>query len=400
MVARWQGALYDVTWCADALLHRPFATICEVGEMSFFLLGKDSDGRLTLLSETALPTRQAAMAELSRVTGDPAFSSWDDEVVVMDLDAGTPVLLVRPAAGSGAAEEPAGDADEVAVESAEPEEPAETASEEQAEPDAEEYATAEAEPADDDGAPEESELAEDASVVEAPALDAEPAVSVEDEDEISLKEALQRTAEQMESEGISAPESVGPADADEAEPTADEEPLAAEDSGETAAKAGDAEESAEETQSWPWDTAPAAETPAEEDAEAAPFALDALEEPGTDDAGLVRAPGDDETMSSSRPVILGAYGETDIETEPAAASMEVTVEAEQVPAPEIPADVVATPDADSEMSDFILDLEPTPPGYELSSSAQTQMSCLDCIYERTCPHKDVGPPDCGSFQWK
>jgi hypothetical protein len=52
------------------------------------------------------------------------------------------------------------------------------------------------------------------------------------------------------------------------------------------------------------------------------------------------------------------------------------------------------------MSDFILDLEPTPPGYELSSSAQTQMSCLDCIYERTCPHKDVGPPDCGSFQWK
>ena len=66
--------------------------------MSFFLLGKHPDGRLSLLSENSFPTRQDAMAELSHLTASPLFDAWDAEVFVVDSDSGTPVLLVRPTA--------------------------------------------------------------------------------------------------------------------------------------------------------------------------------------------------------------------------------------------------------------------------------------------------------------
>ena len=64
--------------------------------MAFFLLGRSEDGGLSLLSDTAFESRQEALAELGRITADSAFDRWADEVLVFDLEAGTPVLLVRP----------------------------------------------------------------------------------------------------------------------------------------------------------------------------------------------------------------------------------------------------------------------------------------------------------------
>lgn len=72
--------------------------------MSFFLLARTEDGKLVLLSDEAFPTARKAQAHLSQLSSDPGFLHFDDEVVVMDLDKGTPILLVRPA-GAGAADE-------------------------------------------------------------------------------------------------------------------------------------------------------------------------------------------------------------------------------------------------------------------------------------------------------
>jgi hypothetical protein len=68
--------------------------------MSFFLIGLGPDDDLRLLSPKPLESRQAAMAELSRLSADPAFDHWDADVTVMDLNTGAPVLLVRPAAAA------------------------------------------------------------------------------------------------------------------------------------------------------------------------------------------------------------------------------------------------------------------------------------------------------------
>lgn len=66
--------------------------------MTFFLLGRASDNTLSLLSDSAFESRQDAMAELSRITSDAGFDRWDDEVLLLDIETGTPVLLVRPSA--------------------------------------------------------------------------------------------------------------------------------------------------------------------------------------------------------------------------------------------------------------------------------------------------------------
>lgn len=451
--------------------------------MPFFLLGKGPDDSLTLLAPTAHATRQDALAELSRLTADASFSHWDAEVLVMDLDSGTPVLLVRPAdapvaasapeeepaeepsAPADAAEEPADEPEEPVEEPEEPtEEPVEeAAAPEPEEPEAEESVEAEepsesivveeedveieatAEEQTEDAAEEpvvdeetstevvasEDEAAEaDIAAVlqdlvaeeEAEALTAEvetvtpdddtepPAVvevdeawaaavadttEAENESGISLKDALLRTARQMEGEGIVAPESVGPADA---EPGAVTEP--------------EPVEAAEAVPAWPWDT----QAP-----DTAPFALDALEEPGTDEGSLVRAAGDDDTMAAARPVILGAYGEAplppqpdvlpaidlpEVSVDPAAA--EPVLEPEIVPPP-VSAEQVAEPAPEPAVSDFILDLDEVAPspaaaseaGYSVTESTVAHMTCNDCVYVDTCPNKDQrDPSSCGSFQWK
>jgi len=71
--------------------------------MAFFLIGRGPGNGVRVLSGTLFETRQDAMAELSRLSSLPP-TILDADVFVADLDAGAPVLLVRPQAA--AADEP------------------------------------------------------------------------------------------------------------------------------------------------------------------------------------------------------------------------------------------------------------------------------------------------------
>ena len=355
--------------------------------MSFFLLGKDPAGELHLISSAVHKTRQDALSELSHLTADPGFPYWDADVLVMELESGTSVLLVRPTPR----------ADETAV----PELPAIENEEPLALVD--EESTAAAEPVDDvlahflDGLSEDpvaheevtdpvfADVREDALVVAANTPDAEPAVEPDagerkaDDPDDALREAIMRTAVHMESEGIVAPDSIG------AEVPAD----------------GSSPESTAGAPAWPWDTK----------GSEAPFPLDALEEPAHAVTPLVTAAGDEETMAVSRPMILGSYGEppvVDEAEEPAQDLIAVN------PTNEEPAPLSEVADA----SDFILDLDPVEESspsmsaatddFEVASELKiagefeadeavsaADMSCDDCVYVQSCPNKDQRDPKIG-----
>lgn len=66
--------------------------------MTFFLLARDTEGRLVLLSDTTFDSRNVALAALGRLTADPDFAFEGSELFVLDLEEATPVLLVRPTA--------------------------------------------------------------------------------------------------------------------------------------------------------------------------------------------------------------------------------------------------------------------------------------------------------------
>lgn len=377
--------------------------------MSFFLLGKDTDDELRLLSSKPLASRQEAMAELSRLTADPSFEHWDSEVFVMELDKGTPVLLMRPAdvTQPAAPEEPE-PAEETVVD-AEQDETPETDQGEVSEAETDEVepeavdpdTTPDADPAlaaviedlhsDDTVAPDDavadasiSSETEDSVVVVAdePVVvapieteQADETLVSEDEAAPSLKDAIKRTAAHMESEGIVAPDSVGPAAGGE-----------------------------DQVAAWPWATSSSDEG----------FSLDALEEPAREATPLVTAAGDEDTVAASRPVILGSYADEralDVplqpqepiepawpgpsSDEPAEPVQEVTLvdpESIEPPVTEPASEAAPVPDT----SDFILDLEPVTP-----AMPSPDMTCEDCVYVRTCPNSGQrDPKDCGSFQWK
>ncbi len=355
--------------------------------MSFFLIARGPDGSLELISNRSFESRADATAELSRITAEESFAFWDHEVLVGDLQGATPVLVVRPHAES----------------------------------------------------PPEAQRGEEGFGEAPPAKDVNGASAAEPSSD--LKEALRRTAVTLEAEGIVAPESVGPAvDVSVAAETAAEGPhdgapeeLAAEQAP-ALEPAMEAERDSEPEQepmhaeerpdasvveaeppAWPWATAQESKT----------FHLDALEEPGDDADSLIRAPGDDATLSASRPVILGAYetaGESqDAETAEApgvaATSENADVDAlladlasvsdgvEAPPAAESPGSKAAEPRPGQEVepttgepvgsgSDFV-DL-PAVPVDPIES-----MTCDDCVYTDTCPNKGQrDPASCGSFQWK
>jgi len=376
--------------------------------MSFFLLAKHPDDRLELLSSAVFETRPDALRALSATTEDPAFDSLDTEVLVVDLDTATPVLIVRSSQQStrdvGVAVEP------------EPESgsPLETA----------------------DGEDAFVAVADEAPVIEVDEVWAAAALETVEADDAALRNALARTTAQMESEGVSAlasveavPEAVMEIVAPEPEPVMPEPaPVAVEPEPEPiliqpAPLVPPVEPmSASETPAWPWDAAT--------DLPAPPvIGLDAFDEVSLDDGdgGLVRAAGDDAAMAASRPVILGAYDETVVS--PVAVVEEVVsyvaiteplpeptptpapapeVAPEPAPAPEAAPEPAPAPEIAPE-SDFILDLDPiaavpAPPGYEVSDTCDAEistMSCDDCVYVGTCPNKDErDPSSCGSFQWK
>ena len=68
--------------------------------MPFFLLARDEDDQLRLLTPDASPSRQDALAVLAKLTSDPGFDAWDAEVLLVDIDSALPVLLVRPSEGT------------------------------------------------------------------------------------------------------------------------------------------------------------------------------------------------------------------------------------------------------------------------------------------------------------
>lgn len=398
--------------------------------MAFFLLARGADDDVELLTPTLLSSRQEALAELSRLTADPAFLHWDAEILVVDVDAGVPVLLMRPSAPADApvASSEQSVFDETAesmsmpavifgqplvaeqvesalveIDSVEPDETAVALIADDVEIDfvADSFAPdSEATPTDD---PATQPVEEDLVADEAPLNTfAEDSSSSED-----LRGALLRTASVMEASGIVAPESIGPAEPaaevdddlmlddfiaaitlDEVtEPVVDESleeevksPVlvdevmvpASEQQSVAVPESLSDDDSDSVTAAWPWDvTLPADVDEVEAVPEAAAesdFILGDLEAPGTDSSDMLRVSIDDETLAANRPVILGAYGDSD-----------VTLEAEPAKSD------VASGDSGATVAESPLDA----------------YTCADCVYEETCPNKDQRlPRDCGSFQWK
>jgi len=309
--------------------------------MAFFLLGRVDD-TLRLLCPDTFSSRQDAMAALSSVTAEPGFDLWDAEVLLLDTDSGTPVLLMRPQAS---AQEPAvkldeelevvvvDELDEEPLESVvtdevieaedEPEgeatapgEPESDAVSDEATGDEEPFIVAEDEPApeivsepeaevvledDSEGAAEPLVAVEDAAVADAITEEFE----AEEDAAGALKAALSRTAAQMEAEGIVAPESIAaatiePESEQPSEPEVEQE-AETEATAELEATPGPAAE-----QEWPWDVAAEAEPAVSPDIA---FVINDLEEPSLDDGSILRGSIDDETFAAARPVIMGSYSE-------------------------------------------------------------------------------------------
>ena len=431
--------------------------------MAFFLLGRVDD-TLKLLCPDTFTSRQDALAALSSVTAEPGFDLWDAEVLLVDTDAGTPVLLMRPQTATQASVAPLEEELEVVVVDELDDEPLPEAPE--SEDVVAEESPAEEAPAD---APAEESPAEDAPAEEAPAEepfvvaadDSAPEIIAEAEAEIvlddehaasdvpveavedpalaeviieefqaeedaagALKAALSRTAAQMEAEGIVAPESIAAATVT-VELDTDLEPRP---------------EPAE--QEWPWDVV--AETEPTISPEIA-FVMSDLEEPSLDDGSILRGSIDDETFAAARPVIMGSYSEPRDDAETRAADVIddappvepmglIDIQPPVAPLPSssgfavpvvgdagdiFPLDALvdatepiessSVPSAastdDSAISDFILDLGDAPVIDAAVPSADTaaldEYTCADCVYEETCPNKDQRlPKDCGSFQWR
>ncbi len=366
--------------------------------MGFYLLGRGrEDGEMRLISDVLYSDRQSALDALSQISSDPDSTHRSAEVFVADLDQAMPVLVVASAAPA-------------AVDSA---------------------AVVETEPAE--------EIVTEALVVEEPIAEAvmkdarESAESAdpEPEESPSLAHALKNAATSLESEGIVAPESVGPVSVP-AEPEAWpwEKSGASEDAADTP---GSPEpESVEITEP------PEAEAQAEEPILSEPpvdeilieeptpaYVPDPFEEPSVDVGDLVSARGADD-LDLSRTVVMGAYADEDVSIpSPPIAEFDESTAVEPIEtlptetAPEAPvfedsavAESVATPvpelDEDDEISGMLADLETieTPEADATENPRKEDengvaLTCDDCVYVNTCPNKnELEPGSCGNFQWK
>ena len=385
--------------------------------MAFFLLGRTEDGTLSLLSHASFSTRQDALAELSRITGRSSFDRWSEDVLLLDLDAATPVLLVRPTFAPQPEPE------------TEPLSQAETAGVVEAEPVVAGWADPRTEPVGDpaiaDMIVEEAagempgyvETVESSAPVESDQSEEEPAP----EEMLSLRDALARTAVQMESTGVVATQSVGPAEstgqspeepAPDQAPTGEmpEEPVSESaysvpEDGESAqdAPVGEVEFAATVTEpqtvpdpepivshevtAWPWDIAAAETEPA---TMALPhveraYVTTPLEEPALDDGSILRGSIDDDMFAAARPVILGAYPEV-VSTAPET----VPAVPETVPAvPESVADTVTEPmgTVDALLTIPLTDSEPA---IDLSDFELVSPAKLEPAVSAQPPDPDLG----------
>ena len=388
--------------------------------MGFFLLGRGRDtGDLRLISSELYSNRADALDALTLLSGEPTFEHRDAEVFVLDLDSGVPILLVSTPAATpvAAVEEPTPD-----------EAPAEDESETMPND-----APVE-EPVDD--------TAHDAGVWEAPSevVDDTPA---EEPEGTGLAGALKRATGALESEGIVAPDSIGPAAIEESSelPSVLDQPWLAEtveedDSSKAEAPITEAEPEA----AWPWDTVadkgagpepvaaadleaeavPEAETepepepiieaepepaiegeaepeaptePAEPVLEVPAYVPDPFEEPANDPDDFLKLISTDDSSSAGRTVVMGAYAD---ESAP-----------QPVDEAPLPAALV---DDDNEIDSILADLGPveTPAlaaeaaGEPLAAGSPTDgLTCDDCVYVNTCPNQEgLDPATCGNFQWK
>jgi len=303
--------------------------------MSYFLLRRNRhDGELDLVTRVVYDTQQEAMQALSAESSSPGFHHEDFDFCLCYLDAAIPVLIVAPQAAP---------AEPLVAEPTEPAEPVEP-TEHLLVPvppqplvtplqDAEKASAVPDTPHDEPVPYEESDAVLDEIIEQAKSEAAEPV------EETSLSDALKRAANQLESEGIKAPESVvstaesWPWESD-TKTSASEEP----------AKASASEEPESLAE------------PADEKADAA-YVFDPLEEPSVDSDTLLP----DRTRGS-------------------------VLEDLTIVAPDIP---VLGGDEDQAAS--------TPE----SSAPGPDAQCDDCVYVSTCPNKEgADPVTCGNFQWK
>lgn len=311
--------------------------------MGFFLLGRDRNSdEIRLLSSDLVDTREAALERLSSLVASQELRSLDLEYFVVDFAGVTPVLLVMPpqpepppAEGdAGVWEAPItySESDAVLEEIL-----AEATIEAPVEPEIAEVAPEPVEPEIPEVAPDTSEEGSQA--------------------EVSLAEALKRAADTLESEGIQAPASVGPA----------------------------------EPEPWPWES---------EREEVLPGQLDPLEESSVDADPLLPAALPDDVVLPPRPVIMGDYPETP--NEPVGSEPPLSAET-FVESAALPIEVgQASPHPVSVLDDLtIVSPDSEPAATSSSDNEELFLTCDDCVYVTTCPNKDESSPsNCGNFQWK
>ncbi len=414
--------------------------------MGFFLLGRDED-EVRLIVPALFPTRHEALAELSRLSALPDAVTAE-EIFVLDLDSGTPVLIVpRTSAVGPQFSEEILDAESAAVweapvvdipgsESTEPEftEP---------EPESTEPEFTESEPV---GTESESELESLHSELQSPEPDTENAESQAEEPELETEEPESESLELETIEAISGQDideklmgddevaaqqplpkknaSAATLESDEAvlseplpEPESISQPIPAIES-----------EPEVPSESWPWDLPsteiesepedrPEPESPAsfvdpELESEPPPPPPPAVAEPASvDEPVSVEPPSVDEPVTPDEPTLsdIPEVADSNLEEPSALAEPEMPTSF-----PETPEVVADTPLEDLKLSNDTSstvsnDSMPVPADkpiepdrtYEAGGSDLAELSCEDCVYLDTCPKRgESDPASCGSFQWK
>lgn len=423
--------------------------------MSFFLLARESDGTLTLLSTSAFETQDEALTELSRLTASPAFSAWDAQVFVAALDDAVPVLLVRPSAAAEPAAEVARDEEPpipgeelpFALELSVVEDVGTDAEVEETESvldaydlDIEEPAVAaDLEATDDeqptsDGSADVLPHTDELIAVAAATLATETATEETEppflaEEPPAIDEVVAEPAAETEAEPL--PEAEIPAEPEvTAELGAEVEPEPEPAVPEPEAQVFAEPEVTPEPE--PLEIASEPEGPAEDDVSDG-IVADTAEESDASDQGeeaqvvaTVAAP----TWPWSAPIELAEPDEVEADSvvddgrdgveQPDAGSDAADEASSESPhsdlgeapaAEEMPEDL-DNPEtsAETEVLETAADVEPesaeepeapAPEGYRPSGGTLDELTCEDCIYVDTCPSSgDRLPSACGTFQWK
>jgi len=393
--------------------------------MAYLLLSRDADGFLQLLSEASFPSRHDALAELSTITGSIEFNSWASEVFLVDLDAATPVLLVRPAPSLPMSEIEIStlETPSIPVAAGEPA-PFEYAQEDigfAEVPGAEDsegaigaaafLADVETKPV---GDPAIADAIAEAASEPTPFAGVGHGRPAREASGDELRAALRRSAAQMQDDGVAVPQAA--AAADEPVPVAEQATSGFDADAPSAAPAEAAEAP---TTVWEPLSPP---VPAEEAVSQAQPAPEAASAPVPEQTSVGSASFAAETVVAQAPVPTPwpwdmAAPETAEAERAAAEPLQADSDVLHAGATEGEAPrLEASPPSVTGGSDFILDLdepaseepvvvvEPAARPAEVEPPLSTALDayvCDDCAYAETCPNKNQRlPKECGSFQWR